>query len=160
MPFATISFFLNLVTNLLEAYSNFYYVSVILFNVITFENLRSSWGIMTETQWWSMLFMDCWQDICVSCHKLTRVWCVWEQRCLEWNKSQVYVQAWWYYITKGDPMYTLIILLAMHVGNMKWNPVFLIGNLSGQDEPILSTQDCPLCSCARKNGLIKLVTFA
>ena len=36
----------------------------------------------------------------------------------------------------------------------------LIGNLSGQDEPILSTQDCPLCSCARKNGHIKLVTFA
>ena len=76
--------------------------------------------MMTETQWWSMLFMNCWQDICVSCHKHTRVGCVWEQRCLEWNKSQVYVQAWWYYITKGDPMYTLIILLAMRVGNMRW----------------------------------------
>ena len=49
--FVTISFFLNQVTNLLEAYSNFHHVSVILFNFITFENLRSSWGMMTETQW-------------------------------------------------------------------------------------------------------------
>ena len=81
--------------------------------------------MVTETQWWSMLFMDCWQDMCVSCHKLTRVWCVWEQRCLEWNKSQVYVQARQYYITKLRRFNIYIYHIAGSAcGQYKANPVF------------------------------------